>query len=142
MAQASLKVIVNIDGGARGNPGPAAAGFVLRTTDGTVLCQRGCYLGQATNNVAEYTALLKALAAAAELKATDIQIFSDSELLVRQMNGQYRVKNAGLLELFIKAKDMASGFESCTISHVRREMNSHADRMVNLALDRRQDVQD
>ena len=138
----STRVIVEADGGSRGNPGPAGYGAVVFDADDrSVLAERMEDLGIATNNVAEYTALLKALAAAAELKATDIQIFSDSELLVRQMNGQYRVKNAGLLELFIKAKDMASGFESCTISHVRREMNSHADRMVNLALDREHTTQ-
>ena len=138
-----MRIIINIDGGARGNPGPAAAGVVVKAADdGTVLHQGGIYLGEATNNVAEYNALLAALETAGKLGATEVTVISDSQLLVRQMSGEYRVKNQGLLPLFREAKRLTRKFSSCLITHVRREENKLADKMVNMALDMRQNVED
>ena len=112
------------DGGARGNPGPAAAAFVLETDDGTVLDARGETIGVATNNVAEYRALVAGLARALELGVDDREVVSDSELLVKQMTGEYRVKNAALLEI-----------GRVTYSAVGRAENELADSLVNEALD-------
>jgi len=137
-----LRVTGYIDGGARGNPGPAAAGVVLRADDGTILHAGGYYLGRATNNVAEYKGLLHALEAAAALEADELEIVSDSELLVRQLNGQYRVKNAGLRPLFDEAKKLAGRFARFSIRHVRREDNKDADGLVNQAIDARKNVED
>jgi len=135
-------VTVHIDGGARGNPGPAGAGVVVRSDDGVVLHEAGLYIGHATNNVAEYSALLAGLEAAARLGADQVEVFSDSKLLVRQMNGQYRVKNEGLRPLYEKALDLAGGFSRCTYRHVPREHNKDADKLVNKAIDARRDVGD
>ena len=136
-----MKLTVHIDGGSRGNPGPAGAGVVGRAgDDGTVLIEKGRFLGNATNNVAEYRGLLAGLEAAATLGATDVEVYSDSELLVRQMNGQYRVKNAGLKPLYEEARRLASAFDRCACTHVRRERNTEADKLVNKALDRKRDV--
>ena len=126
-------VRINIDGGARGNPGPAAYGFVIHR-DGQTVEDAG-QLGRATNNVAEYTALVEALQRAAELGIPRLHIRSDSELLVKQMNGEYRVKNADLQDLYREAMSLRRGFESVTLEHVRRADNSRADELVNLALD-------
>lgn len=135
------RVIIHIDGGSRGNPGPAAAGVVVRAADdGIVLHEAGLFLGKTTNNVAEYRGLLAALEAATRLNVTHAEVFSDSELLVRQMNGQYRVKKPHLRELFEQAKEMAAAFDEFTIAHVRREQNADADRLVNRALDLKRDV--
>ncbi len=131
---------VCIDGGSRGNPGPAAAGVVIAAADGTVLHEAGLYLGQATNNVAEYRGLLAGLQAAAALGAKEVQIISDSELLVRQMTGQYRVKNPRLAPLAEQARRLTRRFAVCSFHHVRREENLQADRLVNQALDRRGNV--
>ncbi|KKO00750.1 hypothetical protein LCGC14_0125240 [marine sediment metagenome] len=134
---------VFIDGGARGNPGPAAAGVVIRDReDGVVLFQGGYFLGDATNNVAEYTALLKGLARAAELAPEAIEVFSDSELLVRQMNGEYRVRNTRLRELFHKANTLCRDLRQVSFNHIRREQNTQADALVNQALNLRRDVED
>ena len=134
---------VFIDGGARGNPGPAAAAVVIRDPeDGVVLFQGGYFLGAATNNVAEYTALLKGLARAAELAPEAIEVFSDSELLIRQMNGEYRVRNARLRELFEKANALCRDLRRVRFSHIRREQNTQADGLVNQALNLRRDVED
>jgi len=135
-----LHVTVNIDGGARGNPGPAGAGVVIRTQDRQIIHEAGLYLGEATNNVAEYSALLAGLERAAKLGATDVDIISDSELLVRQMNGQYRVKNEGLKPLYEKAMSLSAKFHRCTFRHVRREFNRDADKLVNQAIDVKRDV--
>jgi probable phosphoglycerate mutase len=135
--QAPRRLTVFIDGGSRGNPGPAAAGVVVTSADGTVLHEAGIYLGRATNNVAEYRGLLAGLEAAATLGATEVQLVSDSELLVRQMTGEYRVKNAGLIPLAEQARGLAARFTTCSFRHVRREKNLRADRLVNQALDRR-----
>ena len=138
-----LHVKVHTDGGSRGNPGPAAAGIVVAAADdGTVLRQEGIFLGKATNNVAEYRALLAGLSAAGRLGADEVDVYSDSELLVRQMNGQYRVRNAGLLPLFAEARELAEQFGRCAIHHVRREKNFHADALVNQALTAGRNVED
>lgn len=137
-----LQVIIHIDGGARGNPGPAAAGVVVRDADGTSLYEAGLYLGTATNNVAEYSGLLAGLKKAAELGAADVEVVSDSELMVRQMNGVYRVKNEGLKPLFEDARQLQRHFKVFTIRHVRREHNKDADGLVNEAIDRKKNVGD
>ena len=130
-----MQVTINIDGGSRGNPGIAAAGVVIKSADdGTVLHQAGIYLGDATNNVAEYQGLIEGLRRAKKFNATDVEVFSDSELLVRQMNGEYRVKNEGLKPLFEKANTLAADFEEFRISHIPREQNTQADEMANKAM--------
>ena len=123
------------DGGARGNPGPAAAAYVLEGEDGAVLEARGETIGVATNNVAEYRALVAGLAKAAELGVTELEVVSDSELLVKQMNGEYRVKNQALVELSLEAARLARGVGRVRYTAVRREQNELADRLVNEALD-------
>ena len=123
------------DGGARGNPGPAAYAFVLETEDGTVLEARGEAIGVATNNVAEYSALVAGLAEAGERGVLDLEVRSDSELMVKQMRGEYRVKNRDLQTLFLDASRLARELGSVTYTHVRREHNELADRLVNEALD-------
>jgi ribonuclease HI len=123
------------DGGARGNPGPAASAFVLEAEDGTVLDARGEAIGVATNNVAEYRALLSGLAKAAELGVDELEVVSDSELLVKQMRGEYRVKNAALIDLSLEAARLARRVGEVRYTAVRREQNELADRLVNEALD-------
>ena len=123
------------DGGARGNPGPAAAAYVLEAEDGTVLDAQGEAIGAATNNVAEYRALLAGLVKAAELGIDELEVLSDSELLVRQMNGEYRVKNAALRELSLEATRLARQLRRVRYRAVPRTQNELADRLVNEALD-------
>ena len=123
------------DGGARGNPGPAAFAYVLETEDGTVLDARGEAIGVATNNVAEYSALVAGLRRAAAVGVTELQVRSDSELMVKQMRGEYRVKNKDLQTLFLDASSAAREVGRVTYEHVRREHNELADRLVNEALD-------
>jgi ribonuclease HI len=123
------------DGGARGNPGPAAAAYVLEAENGAVLAAYGEAIGVATNNVAEYRALVAGLARAAELGVDELEVVSDSELLVKQMRGEYRVKNAALRELSVEAGRLARRIGSVTYTAVRREHNELADRLVNEALD-------
>ena len=123
------------DGGARGNPGPAAAAYVLEAEDGTVLDARGEAIGVATNNVAESRALVAGLAKAAELGVDDLEVVSDSELLVKQMTGEYRVKNETLAELNEEAERLARRVGRVRYTAVRREHNELADRLVNEALD-------
>jgi ribonuclease HI len=123
------------DGGARGNPGPAAFAYVLETEDGTVLAAHGEKIGVATNNVAEYRGLVAGLAKAVELALAEIEVVSDSELLVKQMRGEYRVKNEALLELSQQAARLARQLGSVEYRHVRRAQNELADRLVNEALD-------
>ena len=131
----SSLVTANIDGGARGNPGPAAYGILLRTADGSTLVAAGKYVGRATNNVAEYYGLIAALDAATQQGVRRLRVESDSELLVRQMQGRYRVKSPDLRPLHERAERMARGFEHFEIAHVPREKNREADRLVNAALD-------
>jgi len=123
------------DGGARGNPGPAAYGFVLETEDGTVLAAEGRAIGVATNNVAEYSGLVAGLRKAVELHVPDVEVVSDSELLVKQMRGEYRVKNETLRALFVEASTLARTLDSVEYRHVKRAHNELADRLVNEALD-------
>ncbi len=127
---------VYIDGGSRGNPGPAAYAFVLRR-DGFPDREECDTLGKATNNVAEYSALIRALELASELGVRKLAVYSDSELLVKQMNGQYKVKNADLQDLYREAQHLRKPFESVTLTHVRREFNKDADKLCNEALDGR-----
>lgn len=130
-------ITVNIDGGARGNPGPAAYGVVVRNAKGEILEELGEYLGIQTNNVAEYSGLLAALEYAERQKIGSIKILSDSELLVRQMRGQYKVKNSALKQLFDRAQAMVRRLQKFSIEHVLREANKDADRLVNQVLDSR-----
>jgi ribonuclease HI len=130
-----LKAKLSTDGGARGNPGPAAFGYVLETDDGTVLDARGETIGRATNNVAEYRALIAGLESAAERGVTELEVVSDSELLVKQMRGDYRVKNEALRALWEEANDLERRFDRVRYTAVRREHNELADRLVNEALD-------
>ena len=123
------------DGGARGNPGPAAAAYVLEADDGTVLDARGEAIGVATNNVAEYRALLAGLEAARDRGVDELEVVSDSELLVKQMRGEYKVKNAALRELSLQAARLAREIGDVRYKAVRREHNELADRLVNEALD-------
>jgi ribonuclease HI len=129
------KLTVNVDGGARGNPGPAAVGAIVRDGDGEVLAERGERIGRATNNVAEYKALLLGIELAAELGAGELDLVGDSELIVRQVEGRYKVKDATMKELHGQVKAALAPFESWSIRHVRRESNADADRLVNQALD-------
>jgi ribonuclease HI len=123
------------DGGARGNPGPAAYGYVLEADDGSVLAAHGEKIGVATNNVAEYSALVAGLEKALELGLPRVEVVSDSELMVKQMRGEYRVKNEALRELFEEAARLARRIGDVRYSAVRREHNELADRLVNEALD-------
>jgi ribonuclease HI len=130
-----VKAKLSTDGGARGNPGPAAYGYVLETPDGTVLDARGETIGVATNNVAEYRALIAGLEAALERGVTELEVVSDSELVVKQMRGEYKVKNAALRELSLEAARLARKLRSVAYTAVRREHNELADKLVNEALD-------
>jgi ribonuclease HI len=123
------------DGGARGNPGPAAYGYVLEGEDGSVLDARGEPIGVATNNVAEYSALLAGLRRAAEFGVDELEVVSDSELMVKQMTGIYRVKNEALRPLALEAGRLARALPHVTYTHVLREHNELADSLVNRALD-------
>ena len=130
-----MKAKLFTDGGARGNPGPAAYGFVLEAEDGTVLDARGEAIGVATNNVAEYSALVAGLSRAVAAGVSELDVRSDSELMVKQMRGEYRVKNRDLQSLFLDASRAARQIGRVTYTHVRREHNELADRLVNEALD-------
>jgi ribonuclease HI len=126
---------VNVDGGARGNPGPAAIGVVLRDADGEIVEAVGETIGSTTNNVAEYRALLRGIELAAAHGATHLELVGDSELVVRQIEGRYKVKNAGMKELHAEAKAALAGLDNWEIRHVKRAQNADADRLVNEALD-------
>ena len=130
-----MKGRLSTDGGSRGNPGPAAYGYVLETEDGTVLDARGETIGVATNNVAEYRALLAGLEAAIDRGVDELDVVSDSELLVKQMRGEYKVKNDALRELVEDAHALARRLARISYTAVRREHNELADRLVNEALD-------
>jgi ribonuclease HI len=123
------------DGGARGNPGPAAYAYVLETDDGTVLAAHGETIGVATNNVAEYRALVEGLRKAVELQVDELEVVSDSELLVHQMRGEYKVKKDTLRALWEEAGELADRIGKVRYTAVRREHNELADRLVNEALD-------
>jgi formyltetrahydrofolate-dependent phosphoribosylglycinamide formyltransferase len=138
----SDEIIAYTDGGSRGNPGPAAAAFVLTDSAGTRLCAKACFLGEATNNVAEYTAVIKAIEAAIEIGPKHLAIFSDSELLVRQVNGQYKVKSDQIRPLFSRVVTMLNELAGWKVQFVPRGKNKQADRLVNRALDMEQDVEE
>jgi ribonuclease HI len=128
----------HIDGGARGNPGPAAYGVVVRSPEGQILVELGKYLGLQTNNYAEYSGLLAALEYAQQQKFTGLKVFSDSELLVKQMNGQYKVNHPVLKKLFDRAKELSRQLQYFSIRHVLRQYNRDADALVNKVLDSEQ----
>jgi len=130
-----LKLVVHVDGGARGNPGPAAAAAVIADADGTVLAEPTEALGTATNNVAEYRALLLGLAHAAELGASEVEVVGDSELVAKQVQGLYKVRNAAMRPLHASALQALARFERWSIRTVPRAENAHADALVNQTLD-------
>jgi ribonuclease HI len=133
---------IEFDGGSRGNPGPAAIGVVVRAADGTPLVTLGRPIGRATNNVAEYRALIAGLQKARELGATKIHIRGDSELVIKQMRGEYRVKNPDLRVLYDEAKHLFHEFHEAKLEHKLRHKNALADKLANLAMDRRAEVTD
>ena len=133
---------LEFDGGSRGNPGPAGIGVVVRAADNTPLVTLGRFIGRATNNVAEYTALITALQEALKLKAKSITIRGDSELVIKQMRGEYKVKHPDLKPLHEEATHLYHQFDHATINHNLRHKNELADRLANLAMDRRKDVTD
>ncbi|MGD9736843.1 MAG: ribonuclease HI family protein [Solirubrobacterales bacterium] len=130
-----MRLTVNVDGGARGNPGPAAVGVVVRDADGEILVEHAERIGRTTNNVAEYRALLLGIATAREIGGTELDLVGDSELIVRQVEGRYKVKDATLRELHAEATRQLGQLESWSIRHVKRAENADADRLVNAALD-------
>ena len=132
----SESVVVHVDGGARGNPGPAAVAAVATEPDGSVVGERSAYIGEATNNVAEYRAVLLGLELARSLGARSIEVVNDSELVARQIGGQYKVKHAGLRPLFLETMKALREFDRWSVRNVRREENERADELVNLELDR------
>jgi phosphoribosylglycinamide formyltransferase-1 len=129
------------DGGSRGNPGPAAGAFIILDEKQNQLCAQAKFLPVATNNIAEYTALVEALEKAKSLDADNLKIFSDSELMVKQINGDYKVKNDNIRELFSKCLDLLEGFQSWQIKHIPREKNKFADKLVNRAIDSAADIE-
>jgi ribonuclease HI len=131
------EIKANIDGGARGNPGPSAYGVVVRNGEGKIIAELSDYLGIQTNNFAEYSGLLAALEFAVKENHLSFKVLSDSELLVKQMKGQYKVKSPGLLELYERARSLVRKLEHFSIQHVLREYNREADALVNKVLDNR-----
>lgn len=129
------KLVVHVDGGARGNPGPAAVGAVVTGPEGEVLAEEGRFIGHATNNVAEYRAVQLGLELATGLGGHDVEVVNDSELVARQIGGQYKVKNAALRPLYEETMRDLRGFASWRVRNVRRESNERADALVNAALD-------
>ena len=130
-----MKARLSTDGGARGNPGPAAYGFVLETEDGTVLAAEGAPIGVATNNVAEYRGVVEGLRRAVEMGIDELELVSDSELIVHQMRGEWKIKNEALKVLWQEAQELADRIASVRYTSVRREHNELADSLVNEALD-------
>jgi ribonuclease HI len=129
------KLILCTDGGSRGNPGPAGYGAVLMDDSGRIVRELSEFIGRATNNEAEYRALIAALRAAHELGAREVVVRADSQLLVRQLNGQYRIRSRNLMPLVLRARRMLEEFPSWKVEHVPREMNSRADTLANEAMD-------
>jgi ribonuclease HI len=135
-----VKVVVNVDGGARGNPGPAAAACVIVSSDGATIGEHSRLLGRTTNNVAEYRALLLGLERALELGASEVEVVGDSELIAKQVRGEYKVKNESMRELHREALAALGAFEQWSIRTVPRAQNADADALVNLALDQARDA--
>ena len=136
MPETGTRVTVHVDGGSRGNPGPAAVAAVATGAGGEVLKENAEYIGEATNNVAEYRAVQLGLRLARELSADVVEIVNDSELVARQISGQYKVKNAGLKPLYLETMQALREFPAWSIRNVRREHNERADELLNLELDR------
>jgi len=136
-----MKVTIFTDGGARGNPGPAAAGIVIKDENNHILDAYGEYLGEQTNNFAEYSALISGLKRAKELGATEVECILDSELVTKQMLGQYKVREPSLQKLFIQAYNASSQFKKVKYQHTLRENNKEADKMVNEILDKKKSSQ-
>ena len=130
-----MKLVVHVDGGARGNPGPAAIGVVVSEPDGTVIDEVGEQIGVATNNVAEYKAVIRGLERARALGADEIEIVNDSELVARKLTGAYKVKHPAMKPLYLDAIEALRGFDAWRIRSVPRAQNAHADELVNAALD-------
>ena len=130
------KLIIYTDGGARGNPGPAGIGAIIYDEGENILAELSEYIGIATNNQAEYRAVILALKKAIELQASEIDFYLDSELVVKQLNGEYRVRNKDLMPIFLEIKNYLKNFSKISFSHVRRELNKEADRLANEAMDR------
>jgi ribonuclease HI len=130
------KVVVHVDGGARGNPGPAAVAAVATAPDGAALGERSAFIGEATNNVAEYKAIQLGIELARELGASELELVNDSQLVARQIGGEYKVKNKGLMPLFTETMAALRGFDRWSVRDVRREQNERADQLVNEELDR------
>jgi len=133
-------ITIQFDGGSRGNLGPAGLGVVLRAADGTPVVTLGRFIGRATNNVAEYRALITGLQKAKELGAQRIVVRGDSELIIRQMRGEYRVKSPDMRPLYEQAKELFDEFQEARIEHNYRDKNTLADRLANLAMDKKADV--
>ncbi|MBA7677130.1 Bifunctional protein [subsurface metagenome] len=140
MRKLTEQIIIYTDGGSRGNPGPSAASFILTDSAGIRLQVKGIFIGHATCNVAEYTGIVKALESAKQIGAKQVLVFSDSLLLVNQINGQWKVKSRNLEDLYRRAIELLRTFEGWEVVHVRRHKNADADALVNLALDREKDV--
>jgi formyltetrahydrofolate-dependent phosphoribosylglycinamide formyltransferase len=136
------EAIIFTDGGSRGNPGIGAGGYVICNSKGTPVKAKGVFLGDCTNNYAEYTGLIKALEDAASLGINKVSVFTDSQLLVRQIKGEYKVKSENLKPLYDRAIALLKGFKSWKVDHVYREKNSHADAMANKAMDKQKDVEE
>jgi len=132
-----VKVVVHVDGGSRGNPGPAAVAAVATDEAGDELAERNAYIGETTNNVAEYRAVLLALELARDLGANEVEVVNDSELVARQIGGEYKVKQAHLKPLHAQVMDELRSFDRWAVRNVRRELNARADELVNEALDSR-----
>lgn len=135
-----MDLVIYTDGGSRGNPGPAGAGFILTDAGGKVIQGKGIFLGETTNNVAEYTGLLRALEAAKKHNADSVKVFSDSELMVRQINGRYKVKSDKLRGLFAECMEILASFQSWQVVHIERAKNEQADSLANRAMDMQKDV--
>lgn len=129
------RLIINIDGAARGNPGHAGIGAVVRDESGSVLLSVSEYIGETTNNIAEYSALIFSLQAVSEFNPNELRIFSDSELLVHQINGEYKVKNQNLKVYFGRAKDLLQAYRGIKVRHIERAKNKEADQLANKAID-------
>jgi ribonuclease HI len=130
-----VKLVLHVDGGSRGNPGPAAIGVVIGDADGAVIEEVAERIGVATNNVAEYRAVIKGLERASALGANEVEVVNDSELIAKQINGEYKVKHAAMRPLFDEARAALRKFERWQVRTVRREFNTAADALVNAALD-------
>jgi len=134
-AKNQISIIIHIDGASRGNPGYAGAGAIIKNSDGIILKKLTKYLGIATNNIAEYNALLLGLQYAKKIDVKSVKVYSDSELLVKQMNGEYRVKHPEIIKMFQKVMTLSSGFDKIIYTHIPRESNRDADLLANMAID-------